>query len=55
MPRPATVVALGYRTVVRGRTFPAGRPLRPGHRLGAEVAEPLGSYHPPIRAQLSAG
>ena len=64
MPRPATVVALGYRPVVRGRTFPAGRPLiQLDHMLlrggvtatGAEVAEPLGSDHLPIRAQLSLG
>jgi endonuclease/exonuclease/phosphatase family metal-dependent hydrolase len=62
MPRPATVVALGYRPAVRGRTFPAGRPLiQLDHMLlrggvtatGAEVAEPLGSDHLPIRAQLS--
>jgi endonuclease/exonuclease/phosphatase family metal-dependent hydrolase len=62
MPRPATVVARGYRPVVRGRTFPADRPLvqldhmllRGGvTALGAEVAEPLGSDHLPIRAQLS--
>jgi endonuclease/exonuclease/phosphatase family metal-dependent hydrolase len=64
MPRPATAVALGYRPVVRGRTFPAGRPLiQLDHMLlsggvtatGAEVAEPLGSDHLPIRAQLSLG
>jgi endonuclease/exonuclease/phosphatase family metal-dependent hydrolase len=64
MPRPATVFAAGYRPVVRGRTFPAGRPLiQLDHMLlrgriaaaGAEVAEPLGSDHLPIRAQLSTG
>jgi endonuclease/exonuclease/phosphatase family metal-dependent hydrolase len=64
MPRPATVVAAGYRPVVRGRTFPASRPLiQLDHLLlrgriaaaGAEVAEPLGSDHLPIRAQLSIG
>jgi endonuclease/exonuclease/phosphatase family metal-dependent hydrolase len=64
MPRPATAVALGYRPVVRGRTFPAGRPLiQLDHMLlrgrvtaaGAEVAGPLGSDHLPIRAQLSLG
>src|SRR6202020_991517 len=27
MPRPGTLVARGYRSVVRGRSFPAGRPL----------------------------
>ena len=62
MPRPATVVALGYRPVVRGRTFPAGRPLiQLDHMLlrgrvtaaGAEVLDPLGSDHLPIRARLS--
>jgi endonuclease/exonuclease/phosphatase family metal-dependent hydrolase len=64
MPRPATVVALGYRPAVRGRTFPAGRPLiQLDHLLlrgrvtatGGEVAGPLGSDHLPIRAQLSLG
>jgi endonuclease/exonuclease/phosphatase family metal-dependent hydrolase len=64
MPRPATVVALGYRPVVRGRTFPAGWPLiQLDHMLlrgrvtamGAEVADPLGSDHLPVRAQLSPG
>jgi endonuclease/exonuclease/phosphatase family metal-dependent hydrolase len=62
MPRPATVVALGYRPVVRGRTFPAGWPLiQLDHMLlrgrvtaaGAEVLDPLGSDHLPIRARLS--
>ena len=62
MPRPATVIALGYRPVVRGRTFPAQRPLiQLDHMLlrgrvtaaGAEVLDPLGSDHLPIRAQLS--
>lgn len=64
MPRPATAVALGYRAAVRGRTFPAGRPLiqldhmllhGPVTATGGEVAEPLGSDHLPIRAQLSVG
>ncbi len=64
MPRPATVVALGYRAPVRGRTFPAGRPLiqldhmllrGPVTATGGEVAEPVGSDHLPIRAQLSPG
>jgi len=62
MPRPGTLVARGYRSVVRGRSFPAGRPLiQLDHMLlrgsvaalEAEVAEPLGSDHLPIRAQLS--
>lgn len=64
MPRPATMVALGYRAPVRSRTFPAGRPLiqldhmllhGPVTATGGEVAEPLGSDHLPIRAQLSLG
>ena len=62
MPRPATAVALGYRPAVRGRPFPAGRPLiqldhmlrrGPVTAAGAEVLDPLGSDHLPIRAQLS--
>ena len=64
MPRPATLVAGGYRHVVRGRSFPAGRPLiQLDHILlsGAvsasetEVLEPVGSDHLPIRARLSLG
>jgi len=62
MPRPATLVARGYRSVVRGRSFPAGRPLiQLDHMLlsgavsasEAEVLEPVGSDHLPIRARLS--
>ena len=64
MPRPATLVARGYRSVVRGRSFPAGRPLiQLDHMLlsgavsasEAEVLEPVGSDHLPIRARLSPG
>jgi endonuclease/exonuclease/phosphatase family metal-dependent hydrolase len=64
MPRPATLVAVGYRSVVRGRTFPAGRPLiQLDHMLlrgavsasEAETLEPAGSDHLPIRARLSVG
>jgi endonuclease/exonuclease/phosphatase family metal-dependent hydrolase len=64
MPRPATLVARGYRSVVCGRTFPAGRPLiQLDHMLlrGAvsasetEVLEPVGSDHLPIRARLGLG
>jgi endonuclease/exonuclease/phosphatase family metal-dependent hydrolase len=64
MPRPATLVAVGYRSVVRGRTFPAGRPLiQLDHMLlrgavsasEAEALEPAGSDHLPIRARLSRG
>jgi endonuclease/exonuclease/phosphatase family metal-dependent hydrolase len=64
MPCPATLVAVGYRSVVRGRSFPAGRPLiQLDHMLlrgavsasEAEVLEPVGSDHLPIRARLSLG
>lgn len=64
MPRPATLFAPGYRSVVRGRTFPADWPLiQLDHMLirgrvtasGGEVLDPVGSDHLPIRAQLSAG
>ncbi len=64
MPRLGTRVAGGYRSVVRGRSFPAGRPLvQLDHMLlgGAvsasetEVLEPVGSDHLPIRARLSSG
>ena len=64
MPRPGTLVARGYRSVVRGRSFPAGRPLiQLDHMLlrgavsasEAEVLEPVGSDHLPIRARLSPG
>jgi endonuclease/exonuclease/phosphatase family metal-dependent hydrolase len=64
MPRPGTLVARGYRSVVRGRSFPAGRPLiQLDHMLlrgavsasEAEVLEPVGSDHLPIRARLSLG
>jgi endonuclease/exonuclease/phosphatase family metal-dependent hydrolase len=61
MPRPATVAAPGYRATVRGRTYPADRPwIQLDHLLvrgpvrvsGAEVADPVGSDHLPIRAEL---
>ncbi len=64
MPRAATLAAVGYRSVVRGRSFPAGRPLiQLDHLLlrGAvstsegDVLEPVGSDHLPIRARLSLG
>ena len=64
MPRPATLVARGYRSVVRGRSFPAARPLiQLDHMLlsrgvsasETEVLEPVGSDHLPIRARLSLG
>lgn len=62
MPRPGTLAAPGYRATVRGRTYPAGRPwIQLDHLLvcgpvrvsGAEVADPVGSDHLPIRAELS--
>ena len=61
MPRPGTLAAAGYRATVRGRTYPAGRPwIQLDHLLvrgpvrvsGAEVADPVGSDHLPIRAEL---
>ena len=61
MPRLATLAAPGYRASVRGRTYPADRPwIQLDHLLfrspvrvsGAEVADPVGSDHLPIRAQL---
>jgi endonuclease/exonuclease/phosphatase family metal-dependent hydrolase len=61
MPRPGTVAAPGYRGTVRGRTYPAGRPwIQLDHLLvrgpvrvsAAEVADPVGSDHLPIRAEL---
>jgi endonuclease/exonuclease/phosphatase family metal-dependent hydrolase len=61
MPRLATRVAAGYAPTVRGRTFPAHRPMiQLDHVLtspqvasaDAEVLVPLGSDHLPIRARL---
>jgi endonuclease/exonuclease/phosphatase family metal-dependent hydrolase len=60
-PRPGTLAAPGYRATVRGRTYPAGRPwIQLDHLLvrgpvrlsSAEVADPVGSDHLPIRAEL---
>ncbi len=62
MPRAATLVAFGYRRVLRGRTFPAHRPLveldhvltgRGVTGTDGEVLSGVGSDHLPIRAQLS--
>jgi endonuclease/exonuclease/phosphatase family metal-dependent hydrolase len=62
MPRLGTLAAPGYRATVRGRTYPADRPLiqldhllvrGPVRVSGAEVADPVGSDHLPIRAELS--
>jgi endonuclease/exonuclease/phosphatase family metal-dependent hydrolase len=64
MPRLGTLAALGYRSVLSGRTFPAALPLiQLDHLLirgrirasGGEVLDPVGSDHLPIRAQLSVG
>lgn len=64
MPRLGTLAAVGYRSVLGGRTFPAGLPLiQLDHLLirgrirvsGGEVLDPVGSDHLPIRAQLSVG
>jgi endonuclease/exonuclease/phosphatase family metal-dependent hydrolase len=61
MPRLATRVAAGFAPTVRGRTFPAHRPvIQLDHLLtspevastGAEVLGPLGSDHRPIRVRL---
>jgi len=61
MPRLATWVAPGYAPTVRGRTFPAHRPviqldhLLTTAQLAAECAAvlgPLGSDHLPIQARL---
>jgi endonuclease/exonuclease/phosphatase family metal-dependent hydrolase len=62
MPRPGTLAAPRFRATVRGRTYPAGRPwIQLDHLLvcgpvrvsSAEVADPVGSDHLPIRAGLS--
>jgi endonuclease/exonuclease/phosphatase family metal-dependent hydrolase len=64
MPRSGTLAAPGYQATVRGRTYPAGRPLiqldhllcrGPVRVSGAEVADPVGSDHLPIRAELRVG
>jgi endonuclease/exonuclease/phosphatase family metal-dependent hydrolase len=64
MPRAATWAVVGYSRVVRGRTYPAHRPLvqldhvLAGRRvtgLDGEVLDPVGSDHLPIRAQLTVG
>ncbi len=61
MPRAATLAASGYRPVIRGRTYPADRPLiqldhlltGPGVAAAdGEVLDPVGSDHLAIRAQI---
>jgi len=62
MPRAATWAATGYSRAVRGRTYPAHRPLvqldhvltgRGTTGIAGEVVEEVGSDHLPIRVQLS--
>jgi endonuclease/exonuclease/phosphatase family metal-dependent hydrolase len=63
MPRAFTRAAAGYADAVRGRTYPAHRPLvQLDHLLAArltgldgEVLDPVGSDHLPVRAQFSVG
>jgi endonuclease/exonuclease/phosphatase family metal-dependent hydrolase len=64
MPRVLTGAAAGYADAVRGRTYPAHRPLAQldhllaGRRLAGldgEVLDPVGSDHRPVRAQFSVG
>jgi endonuclease/exonuclease/phosphatase family metal-dependent hydrolase len=61
MPRAATLVAAGYSRAVRGRTYPAHRPLvqldhvltGPGvHGSAGEVLEGVGSDHLPIMVKV---
>lgn len=62
--RPTINLARGYRTAVRGRTWPAGRPafqidhvlVSPGLRTsGGQVGDPVGSDHLPIRVTVHTG
>jgi len=62
MCRPTVYLARGYRPAVRGRTWPAHRPVAQLDHLlagpGVEitrplVAAPVGSDHLPVRAQLT--
>ncbi|HEY5987700.1 MAG TPA: endonuclease/exonuclease/phosphatase family protein [Streptosporangiaceae bacterium] len=61
MPGPVAGLAVGYRPVVSGKTFPAHRPLlqldqvlvdRQIAARGGEVLPPAGSDHLPVRARL---
>jgi endonuclease/exonuclease/phosphatase family metal-dependent hydrolase len=61
MPGPVSGLAVGYSPAVRGRTYPAHRPLlqldqmltSPAVRAGdGRVLPPAGSDHLPIRACL---
>jgi endonuclease/exonuclease/phosphatase family metal-dependent hydrolase len=62
--RPTINLARGYRPVVRGPTWPAARPvvqidhvlISPGLRTsGAQVGDPVGSDHLPLRVTLHKG
>jgi endonuclease/exonuclease/phosphatase family metal-dependent hydrolase len=62
--RPTIRLARGYRGVVRGRTWPAWRPaFQIDHVLasrgirasGAQVGDPIGSDHLPIRVTIHSG
>ncbi len=62
--RPTILLARGYHSVVRGRSWPAFRPaFQIDHILvsrsirvsGAQVGDPVGSDHLPIRATLHSG
>jgi endonuclease/exonuclease/phosphatase family metal-dependent hydrolase len=62
MCRPTVYLASGYRPAVRGRTWPAHRPVAqldhlltgPGITVSRQqVAAPVGSDHLPVRAVLS--
>ena len=61
MPRMVAARWAGYRDLIRGRTWPAGRPLlqldhmlasRGIDRLGGAVLPPAGSDHLPVRARV---
>lgn len=61
MPRIITARWPGYAELIRGRTFPAGRPLvQPDHvlasrgiqRVSGRVLPPAGSDHLPVRAEI---
>lgn len=62
--RPTIRLAQGYRSAVRGRTWPAVRPAfqidhiltGPGLRVsGAQVGDPVGSDHLPVYATIHSG
>jgi endonuclease/exonuclease/phosphatase family metal-dependent hydrolase len=62
--RPTIQLATGYRTAVRGRTWPAARPLfqidhilvgRGIRTSGAQTGDPVGSDHLPLRTTIHYG